>query len=49
MKGVTFMGGDMERKRVLIDGNVLHQKAKSLHENVSKRPPETSDHIHINF
>lgn len=33
----------MNRKRVLIDGNMMHQKALSLSKNFSKGSPKTSD------
>ena len=37
------MGGRHEQKHVLIDGNMLQQKALSSHKDFSKRSPEMSD------
>ena len=34
-------GDDTNRKRISIDGNMLHQKTRSLCKDFGKRPPET--------
>lgn len=42
-KALNVWVEDVDRKCVLIDGNMLHQKALSLYENLNKESSETSD------
>lgn len=48
-KAVNLRGEVMNRKPVLIESNVLHQKILNLYKDFRKRAPSMSDHIHIVF
>ena len=41
--------GDVNRKCVPDNSDVLLQEALSFYEDFSKGSPETSDHIHVTF
>ena len=47
-KALSLQVEDMNRKRVLMDGNVMPESTESI-ERLQQGPPEMSDHIHITF